>query len=107
MAMTDYRVNLNLLKGYMTQFFATGQSKLTTVLNRLNEHTVAKGNVHNLQPKDIGLGNVPDWLPATKKQADAGVSNNAFMTPKRTDNYVDKNVYQPLSDAFSAAANEL
>jgi hypothetical protein len=107
MAMTDFTVKLTQLKGVMSQYFNTVLDKFTTLRNRLNAHTTATGNVHDLEASDIGLGNVPDWLPATQPQAEAGKSNNAFMTPKRTDNYVDKNVYQVIGDAFTAAADDL
>lgn len=107
MAMTDFNVKLNQLKSVMGQYFATALDKFTTLRNRLNAHTAATGNVHDLKAADIGLGNVPDWLPATQTQAESGKSNNAFMTPKRTDNYVDKNVYKVIGDAFTAAADDL
>lgn len=107
MAITDYRVKLNQLKTGFTQYFSTTLGKLTTLRDRLNAHVTAKGNVHDLQPSDIGLGNVPDWQPATKEQAQKGLSNNAFMTPRRVDDYADENIYKVIGDAFKAAADDL
>lgn len=107
MAISSFIVKLNQLKSGMTKYFATMLQKLTTIRNRLNEHTSATGNVHDLEPRDIGLGNVPDWLPATELQAKRGLSNNAFMTPKRVDNYTDENIYKVIGDAFTAAADDL
>lgn len=107
MAIADFTVKLTQLKSVMTQYFATTVQKFTTLRNRLNEHTTATGNTHDMVPSDIGLGNVPDWLPATTDQAKSGLSNNAFMTPRRVDNYVDENVYKVIGDAFNAAADEL
>lgn len=107
MAMSDFNVKLTQLKNAMTQYFGTVVDKFTTLRNRLNEHTAATGNVHDMDAEDLGLGNVPNWLPATKVQAQEGKSNNAFMTPKRTDDYVDENIYKVIGDAFSAAADDL
>lgn len=47
----------------------------------LNAHIAAKGNVHDMVPADIGLGNVPNWRPATAQQAIDPTNNNTFMTP--------------------------
>ena len=47
----------------------------------LNAHINAKGNVHDMVPADIGLGNVPNWRPATPQQAIDPTNNNTFMTP--------------------------
>ena len=107
MAMIDFSVKLNQLKGVMTQYFATTVQKFTTLRNRLNAHTSAKGNVHEMVAKDIGLGNLPNWPPATKVQAQKGLYNSSIMTPKRTDDYVDENIYKVIGDAFSAAADDL
>lgn len=107
MAISDYTVKLNQLKGVMTQYFATTVQKFTTLRNRLNAHTTATGNVHDMEPADIGLGNVPDWLPATETQAKSGLSNNAFMTPRRVDDYADENIYKVIGDAFNNAADDL
>lgn len=107
MAMSDFTVKLTQLLSVMGQYFGGVVQKFTTIRNRLNEHTGAIGNVHDLKASDIGLGNVPDWLPATKTQAENGVSNNSFMTPRRVDNYVDGNIFTVIGDAFSAAADDL
>ena len=107
MAIADFTVKLTQLKEVMAQYFGTVVQKFTTIRNRLNVHTAATGNVHDLAPADIGLGNVPDWSPATLTQARRGFSNNAFMTPKRVDDYADENIYTVIGDAFAAAANDL
>lgn len=107
MAMSDFRVNLDKLKGALSGFFSANLQKLTTIKDRLNIHTTAKGNVHDLEPRDIGLGNVPDWTPATKVQAQEGKSNNAFMTPRRVDDYADENIFKVIGDVFKDAADDL
>lgn len=107
MAMSTFRVNLDKLKGAITQLFNGQLQKVTVIVDRLNEHTTATGNVHDLEPRDIGLGNVPDWTPATKAQAQKGMSNNAFMTPRRVDDYADANIFTVIGDAFKDAADDL
>lgn len=107
MAISTFRLKLDALKAAITQYCSTSFQKLETIIKRLNAHTDATGNVHDLEPADIGLGNVPDWLPATKKQAQDALSNNAFMTPRRVDDYTDANIYKVIGDAFKAAADDL
>jgi hypothetical protein len=107
MAMADFVVKFEELKTTMRTFFSATVDKFTVLRNRLNAHVAATGNVHDLEPVDIGLGNVPDWLPSTLKQAEDGMSNNSFVTPRRVDNYTDKNVYKVIGDAFAAAAADL
>lgn len=107
MAILDFKESLDKLKTTMSQFFSTSGDKLSTLKDRLNDHTETKGNVHGMEPEDIGLGNVPNWLPSTLKQAQGGLSNNSFMTPRRVDDYADKNIYTVIGDAFKDAADDL
>lgn len=107
MAMPNFRVNLDKLKTAIAQLFNGQLQKVTVITDRLNAHTTATGNVHQLEPRDIGLGNVPDWTPATKVQAEKALSNNAFMTPRRVDDYTNANVFTVIGDAFEAAADDL
>lgn len=107
MAMSTFVTALNRLKGLMTQYTNTIVSLLGVVRDRLNKHTDARGNVHDMQPADIGLGNVPDWLPATTVQATEAISNAAFMTPRRTSDFADANVYKVIGDTFKAATDQL
>lgn len=107
MAMSTFTVQFNRLKNMITTYANATIDMFKSVRNRLNEHTDAAGNVHDLEPADIGLGNVPDWLPSTTDQARSGLSNSAFMTPRRTNDYATANIYGPIGEAFQAAADEL
>lgn len=107
MAMTDYLAQFNRLKSLMNAYMINTITKLTELKDRVNEHVLAKGNVHDLEPSDIGLGNVPDWLPATTDQAKSGLSNSAFMTPRRVVDYTDENVFKVIGGAFKDAADKL
>lgn len=105
--MSDYRAKLDGLITAISAYGATILDKFDMTKTRLNKHTTATGNVHQLEPIDIGLGNVPDWLPATRKQAQDALSNTAFMTPRRVDDYTDLNIYTVIGAAFDAAADDL
>lgn len=107
MAMASFTVQFNRFKAMLTNYANGLLDKLKLIRDRLNSHTGAKGNVHDLEPADIGLGNVPDWLPATTKQAQDGLSNSAFMTPRRTNDFAEVNVYEPIGTAFKNAADAL
>lgn len=107
MAIIDFRAKLDQLKTGLSQYFTTTLQKITTIKDRLNTHVLSTGNVHKLEPTDIGLGNVPDWAPATKIAAQEGVSNNAFMTPRRVDDYADEQIFKVIGDTFKNAADDL
>lgn len=107
MAMPTFQVAFDRLKGLIGQYTNVIIGHFGTVRDRLNEHTDATGNVHDMQPSDIGLGNVPDWLPATTEQAQQAISNAAFMTPRRTDDYANEKIFNVIGDAFEAASDQL
>lgn len=107
MAMTVFRVELDKLKNNIGQFNSIVLNLLRSCRDRLNGHILAKGNVHELAPRDIGLGNVPDWLPAQQDQAKGGTNNSSFMTPKRVDNYAEENIFKAIEKAFNDAADRL
>lgn len=50
----------------------------------LQSHIDATGNVHDLLASDIGLGNVPNYPPATPEQAIDVTNNITLMTPYTT-----------------------
>ncbi|BEG72399.1 hypothetical protein RVBP21_0270 [Pseudomonas phage BRkr] len=50
-------------------------------LKPLNAHIAATGNVHGMVPRDIGLGNVPNYPAATPQQAVDPTNNSTLMTP--------------------------
>lgn len=107
MAMPNFTVQFNRFKNLITTYMSSTIDLLKVVRDRINSHSTAVGNVHDLRPSDIGLGNVPDWAPATTKQAQDALSNSAFMTPRRTEDYADTNVFAVIGGAFQAASNKL
>lgn len=107
MAMTDYTVQFNRLKTLMNLYMNNTMSKLRELRVRVNTHTLARGNVHDMVPSDINLGNVPDWLPATEDQAKRAITAQAFMSPRRTADFTDENVFKVIGGAFKDAASKL
>ncbi|BEG72400.1 minor tail protein [Pseudomonas phage vB_PaeM_PS119XW] len=107
MAMTVFRVELDKLKGNIGQFNNIILNLLRSARDRMNAHILEKGNVHGLEPRDIGLGNVPDWLPAQQAQAKGGTNNSSFMTPKRVDNYAEENIFKAIEKVFNDAYDRL
>lgn len=107
MAMSNFTVQFNRFKGVLTSYLNRVTDMMKSLRDRINTHTQAKGNVHDMEPADIGLGNVPDWLPATTEQAKVPSSNTAFMTPRRTLDFADENVYKVIGGAFKAASDKL
>ena len=107
MAMSNFTVKFNAFKSALTTNLNAIVDLITALKNRLNSHTTARGNVHGLEPVDIGLGNVPDWLLATTEQAEKAVSNSTFTTPRRVRDYADANIYDPVSAVLDQATDEL
>jgi hypothetical protein len=64
----------------------------------LTAHIQAKGNVHDMVPADIGLGNVPNWKPATPQNAIDPTNNTSFMTPYTTSLLIQKLQNDPRLD---------
>lgn len=107
MAIITFREKLDKLKTAIGALNGKLGVLLGLIRDRLNNHTQAQGNVHNLTPDDISLGLVPNWGPATLDEAKMAQSNSAFMTPRRVDNYNQANLYQALVDVFDEAASKL
>lgn len=60
----------------VSQFISNGIGKT------LADHIAATGNVHNLVPSDIGLGNVPNFRATVQADVDGNINqNNTLTTP--------------------------
>ena len=82
-------------------------NRFTLVKNRL-EALEAKTRTHDeLSADKVGLGQVANHAPATQTQAVGGVNNTSTMTPRRTRDFAEENIYGPIGDAFKAAAARL
>ncbi|QBJ02711.1 tail protein [Pseudomonas phage Psa21] len=79
----------------------------STLSARINGHINTKGNAHGMEPADIGLDRVANYAPATKAEAAKAVNNTTVMTPKRTLDFVEENVYKPIGELFKDAADRL
>lgn len=106
-SLSDMIQSINKSVTSMTGVFTFIPNTLRIIITRLNEHVLAKGNVHSLTPGDLGLGDVPNYAPSTTPQAQNAVNNTTVMTPKRVDDWAQVNVYGPIAKAFTDAANRL
>lgn len=83
------------------------QTALKTLSKRINDHILSKGNPHEMEPADIGLDRVANYGPSTTTEAQQGNNNTSLMTPKRTTQWAEENVYGPIGEAFRDAAARL
>jgi hypothetical protein len=103
----DWKPELDTVKATVVTVFTTLVGKIQTMLTRLNAHTEATGNVHDLSPADIGLELTPNYAPATLLEAAGAANNTTVMTPARTNDWAEENVYGPIAEAFGNAADQL
>lgn len=82
-------------------------SALERLSTRINNHILAKGNVHNMVAADLGLERVANYGPSTKQEAIDGVNNTSVLTPKRCTSWAEANVYDPIGQIFKDAADRL
>ena len=68
-------------------------------------HALLKDNPHNVTALQVGLGNVADYLMATKPQAEAGVLSTAYMNPVTTKNAIQFQVGTVLQAHVDSTSN--
>lgn len=95
------------MANYMIAYFGTVRSQIQTLTTRLNNHITDQSDPHNVTAAQVGLSEVPNYAPATQLQAETGVHGQSLMTPKRVDNYMEKNVYAPLTAVLDQAIKDL
>lgn len=98
---------INDMLNRLERFGAAVAAKLTDVGKRLNENAAAIRKLQRMTPDDIGLGQVRNYAPSTTDQAKKAVNNTSNMTPRRTRDYAEENVFGPIGEAFKAAAARL
>jgi len=101
------QIFLQQLMSDMVQVGTATQNAIKLLSSRINSHILARGNPHQMEPADIGLDRVANYAPATQPEAVRGVNNTTLMTPKRTTNWAETNVYGPLGQVFKDAAARL
>uniref|UniRef100_A0AB39CD14 Tail protein n=1 Tax=Pseudomonas phage RVTF4 TaxID=3236931 RepID=A0AB39CD14_9VIRU len=101
------QIFLQQLMSDMLQVGTATQTAIKLLSKRINDHILAKGNPHQMGPADIGLDRVANYAPATVSEAVKGINNTTLMTPKRTTNWAEENVYGPIGQAFKDAAARL
>lgn len=105
MAITATKVTA-LLNAF-TRLGNSVSTKLTQIATRLNLYRDEIRALKVVEAKDIGLGDVPNYKPATRLQAEGAVNNTTLMTPKRVTNWAEVNVYEPIGQAFKDATDRL
>lgn len=60
-------------------------------------HTTNTNNPHRVTASQVGLGNVPNWAPATEEEALSGVSKTTFLTPYLANLMFTNSTDQPLA----------
>lgn len=98
---------LNELKTSMTSKDTTLGFLLRAIIAYPANHIDNKENPHEVTAEDVGLENTPNWPPATKVQAEEGENSSSLISPKRLDDYMDVNVYVPLTQIFDDATGRM
>jgi glycerophosphoryl diester phosphodiesterase len=57
---------------------------------QLEAHVEDTNNPHQVTKAQVGLGSVPNYSVATKTEAEAGITDNKFMSPLQTKNFHQK-----------------
>lgn len=71
----------------------------------MRPHTDNTNNPHQVTQAQVGLGNVPNWLPATDEQAIAGVNRTTFVTPYLVNLMMKNGSEQPLVEHLNNKNN--
>jgi len=58
---------------------------------QIDNHIVNKTNPHSVTKEQVGLGSVSNYSTASQAEAEAGTTNNKYMTPLRTKEAIEKN----------------
>jgi len=72
----------------------------------VDAHANRTDNPHAVTKAQIGLGNVQNYGIATQAQAESGSSNNVYMTPQRTKQYVDTRLRNSISFRINSGVLE-
>lgn len=82
-------------------------NRFTLVRNRLEALELTTRELSEQTADKVGLGQVANHAPATLTQAVNGINNSSTMTPRRTADFAEANIYAPIGDAFAAASARL
>lgn len=91
----------------ITRSGAATVKALGEIVARLNESDADIRKLQRMTPDDIGLGQVRDYAPSNLQQAQNAINNTSNMTPRRTRDYAETNIFGPMGEAFRDAKNRL
>lgn len=98
---------LNAMYASLRAFGTTIAGKFTSLGERLNEMEDTIRKVELLSPDDIGLGKVNNYSSSTLDDAKEAISNSSNMTPRRTRDYAEVNIFGPIGTSFKNATARL
>ena len=81
------------------------QAIVALVGNALGLHITDTENPHQVNKEQVGLSNVNNYATATQAEAEAGVSNNLFMTPFLVLKSIAKNVGDSINAHIADYSN--
>ncbi len=73
---------------------------------KVDAHATRADNPHSVTKAQVGLGSVQNYGVASQAQAEAGATNNVYMTPQRTKQYVDTRLLNNLEFRLSGGVVE-
>jgi hypothetical protein len=98
---------LIVLQQYLAQAHGALLTLIKTLVGRVNAHEADLDNPHEVDALQVGLDQVQNWPPATLQQAQDGVNNSSYMTPRRVAQTLENKLYAPLAQAFEDATKDL
>jgi len=98
------------LDAQRTDLFTNPRGVLSIVnlyaVDPLNVHINDTANPHRVNAQQVGLGNVPNWIPADATTALDPTNNTAFMSPYTTYLLIQKSQNDPRLDQLIIDFNE-
>ncbi|MNB83835.1 hypothetical protein D3C87_1217970 [compost metagenome] len=82
-------------------------NRFTLIRTRLEALESTTRALNSMTADKVGLGQVANHAPATTTQSVGGVNNSTTMTPRRTRDFAETNIYGPIGEAFAASTARL
>lgn len=103
----DLGALLTTMRAIMQTYFSTVVGKINGLIGVLASHIGNTNNPHRTDKEDVGLGELQNYPIASKANATVGKSNHHYMTPRRTKEAIETQVYDELADIFDSLTAEI
>lgn len=100
----DFTTLLTQLRSMMQSLYEPLAAKLQNVFTELNELNQEVDDLKKRNKRSVGLSLVRNYPPSTKTQAENGVNNATYMTPRRSKESIDSQVIVPLITIIDEAS---